>query len=147
MGLAESGGETRDYAGGEVVFEEGSVGEYLYVVVSGGVSVRKSGDLVSTVIAEFGPHDMFGELALVDSKPHSARATAVGRTRLRLFDRYTFKDALLDDPELALAVISSLAERLRDTTDKLQRIATQHVLDRAEMALVEKAVLATDASS
>jgi len=43
-------------------------------------------------------------------------------------------------------VIASLASRLRTTSERLQQIATQHVLDRAEMALVQKAVLETEVS-
>lgn len=144
MGLAENAGEIREYTDGDVIFDEGTPGDFLYIVIAGAVEVRKHGDIVDTVLAEFGPGDMFGELALVDSKPHSARATASGPTALRLFDRDSFAAALADDPELALGVIGSLAVRLRDTTDKLQSIATQHVLDRAEAILVQKAVLESD---
>jgi len=43
-------------------------------------------------------------------------------------------------------VIASLASRLRTTSERFQQIATQHVLGRAEMALVQKAVLETEVS-
>ncbi len=144
MHLSEQAGEIREYEDGEVVFEQGTPGEHLYIVVEGGIGIRRRSDLVATVLAEFGPGDMFGEISLVDRKPHSAQATAVGKTTLRLFDRDSFVEALADDPELALGVIGTLVERLRDTTDKLQSIATQHVLDRTEMILVQKAIIATD---
>ena len=144
MAFEDSAGETRVFRDGETVFEEGSQGEHMYVVLEGAVCIRKEGDLVKTVLCEIGPGQMFGELALVERKPHSASAIAVGDARLLLHDRQTFLNALLDDPELALEVIGSLASRLRDTTDKLQKIATQHVLDRTEMALVERAIFESD---
>jgi CRP-like cAMP-binding protein len=144
MALEDSTGDVRCYQDGEIIFREGSQGEHMYIVMEGAVRIRKEGDLVNTVLGEFGPGQMFGELALVEKKPHSATAIAAGSTRVLVHDRATFLTALLEDPELALEVIGSLAGRLRDTTDKLQRIATQHVLDRTEMALVERAVLDSD---
>jgi CRP-like cAMP-binding protein len=144
MSLMESAGQVRTFADGELVFSEGSTGEHMYVVLEGAVRIRKEGGLVNTVLGEFGPGQMFGELALVEKKPHSATAIASGPTKVLMHDRETFQGALLEDPEVALEVIWSLAARLRDTTEKLQMIATQHVLDRAEMALVQKAVLESD---
>jgi len=63
-----------------------------------------------------------------------------------LLRRETFLASLREDPEFSLRVIASLASRLRTTSERLQQIATQHVLDRAEMALVQKAVLETEVS-
>jgi CRP-like cAMP-binding protein len=140
----DGAGDILEYEDGDEVFSEGSPGDCLYIVESGAVAVRKQGEVVSTVIAEFGPGEMFGEMALVDSRPHSAAARAIGDTRVRILDRDAFLDALEHDPELALRVIESLALRLRDTTEKLQQIATQHVLDRTEIMLVQKAVLESD---
>jgi CRP/FNR family cyclic AMP-dependent transcriptional regulator len=144
MDLDSASGIVREYADGETIFEEGSEGALLYEVVEGGVAIRRRGDLFTSVIAEFGPGEIFGEMALFDARPHSADASAAGATVLRLFDRETFLSALDHDPDLALRVILSLSNRLRDTTEKLQQIATQHILDRAEMALVQKAVLESD---
>jgi CRP-like cAMP-binding protein len=145
--LEAGSGVVRQYEDGDIVFEEGTGGEHLYVVLEGGVAIRKRGGLFTSVIAEFGAGEIFGEMALFESRPHSASATAVGLTTIALYDRDTFIDALTEDPELALRVIGSLSSRLRDTTEKLQQIATQHILDRAEMALVQKAVLESELSS
>lgn len=144
MVLEAGSGIVRQYEDGEIVFDEGSAGESLYVVLQGGIAIRKHGDLFTSVIAEFGEGEIFGEMALFESRPHSASATAVGLTMVALYDRGTFIAALAEDPELALRVIGSLSARLRDTTEKLQLIATQHILDRTEMALVQRAVLESD---
>jgi CRP/FNR family transcriptional regulator len=147
VALDADSGTVRQYEDGEVVFDEGSAGDSLYVVLQGGIAIRKRGDLFTSVIAEFGEGEIFGEMALFESRPHSASATAVGLTSLALYDRDTFVGALSHDPELALRVIESLSLRLRVTTERLQQIATQHILDRTEMALVQRAVLESDLSS
>jgi CRP/FNR family cyclic AMP-dependent transcriptional regulator len=144
MPLHEGTGVVREYDDGDVVFREGDVGEHLFVVMDGGICIRKGAGPVVAVLAEFGPGEMFGEQALVDSRVHSATATAVGETTLAVYDRETFLASLREDPEFSLRVIASLASRLRTTSDRLQQIATQHVLDRAEMALVQRAVLETE---
>ncbi len=144
MTSLEDLGELRDFGDGEVVFDEGTSGRCLYTVVSGAVSIRKTGDVVATVLTEVGPGELLGEMSLVENKPHSATAIAIGPTTLAFMDRDTFLSALRQNPEIALRVMSSLAGRLRDTTDKLQQIATLHVLDRTELALIQKAILESD---
>lgn len=141
MDFSEVGGELRTFQDGEPVFEEGQEGHYLYVVKTGGVRIRKDGELFATVLAECGPGDMFGELAMIDGRPHSASALAVGETELALYDRSTFDDALRADPDFAGRMIESLADRLRNTTEQLQNVCGQYVRDRTEMALIQKAVL------
>jgi CRP-like cAMP-binding protein len=141
MDLSDVGGELRSYDDGEVVFNEGEEGKYLYIVLSGMVRIRKEGDLFATVLAECGPGDMFGELAMIDCRPHSAAAVAQGETELALYDRETLIRALREDPDFSLHMIESLAERLRATTEQLQSVCGQYVRDRTEMALIQKAVL------
>lgn len=141
MELSEVGGELRRYSDGDVIFEEGDTGHYLYIVVSGRVRIKKEGDLFATVLAECGPGDMFGELSMIDNRPHSASAVAEGETELAVYDRETFVRALKEDPDFALRMIESLAGRLRSTTEQLQNVCTQYVRDRTEMALIQRAVL------
>lgn len=146
MTFSDDGGELRTYYDGEVIIAEGTEGQHLYVVLSGAVRIRKSGDLVATVMAELSPGEMFGEQALIDRKPHFASAYAVGDTSLALYDRGTFLAALREDPELAMRVLESLSNRLRTTTERLQQVCTLHVLDRTELALTQKAILESELS-
>ena len=141
MEFQDVGGELRAYEDGDIVFEEGEEGGHLYIVVSGHVRIRKEGDLFATVLAECSPGDMFGELAMIDCHPHSASAVADGATELALYDRETFLRALREDPGFSVRMIESLAERLRGTTEQLQKVCAEYVRDRTEMALIQKAVL------
>ncbi|MBA4370115.1 MAG: hypothetical protein C0418_00860 [Coriobacteriaceae bacterium] len=146
VAFEETEGFTRTYEDGETIFLEGEQGAYLFIVVSGRVRIAKGGELVSTVLGELGPGTMFGEQALIDSRPHSATASAVGITEVAVYDKETFLETLCLDPELALRVIDSLSTRLRSTTEALQKICEQYVLDRTELALTQKAILESELS-
>ncbi len=141
MRFDTEGGSVVRYADGDTVFNEGDEGLYLYAIISGGVRIRKEGALVATVVAELGPGEMFGESAIIEQRPRSATALAAGDTELACYDKTAFLDALSEDPELALRAMSALIGRLRITTERLQDLATQHVLDKAEMVLTERAIL------
>jgi len=146
MRLESDGGSVIQFEDRDTVFAEGDEGLYLYIIVSGKVCIRKEGDLVATTVAELGPGEMFGESAIIERRPRSATAEAIGRTELACYDRDAFLAALSEDPELALRAMSALIERLRLTTERLQSLATLHVLDRAEMALTERAILESELS-
>ena len=146
MSMLDSAGSIAHFSDGDRVFGEGDPSECVYVVSSGGVRIRKEGEPVATVVAEFGPGELFGESGLVEGRVRSASATAIGETELACYDRETFLQALRTDPELAERVIGLLAERLRVTTDRLHRLATQHVLERTDIALTEKAILESELS-
>ena len=146
MRFDTDGGSVVRYTDGDTVFCEGDEGLYLYAIISGGVRIRKEGSLVTTVVAELGPGEMFGESAIIEHRPRSATALAVGDTELACYDKAAFLDALSEDPELALRAMSALIGRLRTTTERLRDLATQHVLDKVEMALTERAILQNELS-
>lgn len=146
MESLDSGGTIRRFADGETIFLEGEEGYHLHIVVSGAVRIRKHGELVSTTLGELGPGTMFGEQALVDERPHSATAEAVGPTEVALYDKATFLDRLREDPALALRVIESMSARLRSTTEALHRVCEEYVLGRTELALTEQALLDAELS-
>src|SRR5258708_1092789 len=85
----------RTYRAGEVVFVEGDTGRALFVRGSGKVEVSRVGrDGVPRVLYTLVPGEFFGEMALLESLPRSATATATESSRLHLLYR-TKLDALL----------------------------------------------------
>lgn len=67
---------TRHFRAGDLIFSEGDQGNYAYIVEEGQVEIwtELQGDRRSLNILQ--PGSLFGELALVDSKPRSASASA-----------------------------------------------------------------------
>ena len=62
---------------GQVIFEDKSHGDTLYIVKSGRVQVSKIlDDGQEHVIAELGPDEFFGEMALLDEQQRSAQVAA-----------------------------------------------------------------------
>jgi CRP/FNR family transcriptional regulator, cyclic AMP receptor protein len=65
------------YAAGQTVFEEGELGDSLYVIAQGEVEVvRRGADGTPKVIAVLGPPEFFGEMSLIDKEYRSATVKA-----------------------------------------------------------------------
>lgn len=65
------------YSAGQVIFEEGELGDSLYVIVSGEVEVlRRDASGEQKAITVLGPPEFFGEMSLIDKEYRSATARA-----------------------------------------------------------------------
>lgn len=103
------------YPDGASLFEMGDPGEVMYVVRTGSVALSVGDRLLETV----GPGGAFGEMALIDGSPRSANAVCVGRTELVPIGLERFKFLVQAAPEFSLAVMKTMAERLRARTSEL----------------------------
>lgn len=106
----------RRYLPGEIVFDQGEEGQALYVIISGQISICHPGQ-ADQPIAELGPGNFFGELALLDDAPRSAQARAAAETELAVFFRGDF-ERLMDSharivSRIALQLARTLGQRLR----------------------------------
>ncbi|TVR68962.1 MAG: GHKL domain-containing protein [Spirochaetaceae bacterium] len=107
-----------EYQAGEVVFQEGSRGDRLYIVLTGLVQVWKNhGSPDASLLSEYGPGRLFGEMALVDRLPRSATALAMQHTELLYLDRQDFHGLVTRYPELAMSVMRSLSAIVRESND------------------------------
>jgi len=107
---------TRTYRRGEVIFHKDDPGSMLYILKSGQVKITTSspeGEEVILAILKEG--DFFGELSLLDGKPRSASATAMEDTTALTLDRRDLIDSIFQNPELAINILTSISERLRQT--------------------------------
>jgi CRP-like cAMP-binding protein len=99
---------------GTVIVNEGTTGHEFYLVLDGRAAVRRGGRKV----AELGPGQYFGELALLDRGPRSATVVADGDVELVVIGQREFF-ALLDEvPPIAHKLLVSMAARLRDADTK-----------------------------
>ena len=110
----ESRMRRRDYAPQQVIVREGGPGDAAFLVVSGLVAVRHKDPAsgVEFLLAELGPGQMFGEMALITGKPRGASVTAIEATSCAVLEREDFERALRMYPEVALALARAMAERL-----------------------------------
>ncbi len=111
---------------GEIIFEEGEEGGSLYVVLSGDVEVTKAGKR----IAQGGPGEYFGEMALIEKKERSATLCALGSAVVLEIQEAQYLGYIAKNPQGLLALLRTLSDRSRHDLDtlaeehrKLQRYA------------------------
>jgi CRP-like cAMP-binding protein len=97
---------------GETVFCEGDAAEQMYVVIEGELSITKRGVVLETVTEG----DSFGEMALIESAPRSATVTAVTESRVAEISRARFEHLIAEQPDFAVRIMRSMADRLRRQT-------------------------------
>jgi CRP-like cAMP-binding protein len=100
---------------GAVVFEEGSEGDYMYVLIEGKIRISLHNEAIAMVV----PGEIVGEMALLNSDARSATATAITDCRLAPIDLHSFKLLIQHTPDFALHVMNVLADRLRLANETL----------------------------
>jgi hypothetical protein len=76
--LAGAGAPVRDFNAGDVIFNQGDAATELFVVRSGKVEIRLGNRLLETVP----DRGIFGEMALIDAAPRSAKVVAATDVKL-----------------------------------------------------------------
>jgi CRP-like cAMP-binding protein len=102
---------------GHTVFREGDAGDTMFVVLEGAVEVSHDGRVIETI----GAGQIIGELALIDTGPRSASATAVAPSRLVSVGKKEFTFLVQEHPTFALQVMAVMAERLRRANDRVSQ--------------------------
>lgn len=122
--LAELAQERR-LAAGEVVFEEGQLGDSLFVIARGEVEVLGRDASAPHPLAVLGPPEFFGEMSLIDREYRSATLRA--RTDAELLQLTTqglarFREAHRDGfTFIVINIARSLSARLREANARLAR--------------------------
>ena len=116
--------ETREYAAGTILFHKDEPGEEMFIVHEGSVAIfEPSADRVGEErpLRIFRGGETFGEMALIDLQPRTLSARALQPTRTLVLQGNDFR-RLLQDQSMALAVMASLNDRIRYTTDFLNEV-------------------------
>ncbi|MEX2204058.1 MAG: HEAT repeat domain-containing protein [Actinomycetota bacterium] len=103
--------EERTYADADVIAGEGELGDELHLVISGTVAVLR-GDASDAPVARRGAGDVVGEMSLFTRAPRIASLVAEGDVRTLRIGHREFETMVRERPEVALAVMRVLAERL-----------------------------------
>jgi len=117
--------KTRQLAQGEILFNLGDVGDELFIVQSGRIAIftpsqDKPGE--EQPIRIFEPGETVGEMALIDNHPRSLSGRSLEPTQLLVLTRQDFHRLLRAHPDMAVAVMASLSERIRYTTEFLNEV-------------------------
>ena len=99
---------------GAIIFEEGSTGRELFVVLDGKIDIVKITGTTKTLIVTLGKGEFFGEMAVIDGSARSATAIAAApNTRVMRINHARFVYLVSQQPAFALMVMDALSKRLR----------------------------------
>lgn len=103
----------RGFAAGDSIITEGREGgRGFYLLLSGSAEARKG----ETLLAEFGPGDYFGEMALLlEDTPRTAAVVATSDTTCLVITQWDLRALIKGHPEIGVKMMAELARRLRDT--------------------------------
>jgi CRP/FNR family transcriptional regulator, cyclic AMP receptor protein len=119
--LARSG-EIESYNPNEPIVVEGTLGDALFLILSGQVAVHRT----SQTFATLGGMDFFGEMSLVEPAPRSASVTAMSATFVFRLPHDALRALIVEDPRAAsvllVQVVKTLSERLRKANSLLSSV-------------------------
>lgn len=111
--------ESLTYREGELIFDQGEDGDSAFVVIEGAAKVTVDIDGEKVDVAEIGPKQIFGEMAVLCDMPRTAAISAKSDLSVLRIERDPFLKLLREFPEVSLKVMRFLARRLENTTHDL----------------------------
>ena len=99
---------------GQAIVERGDAGDAMYIVLDGAAEVDVGGRF-----HRLGRGDFFGEMAVLAGKPREATVKAVERVEALRIPADGFQAFLNANPQVAVGMLKSLVERLREVQDRL----------------------------
>jgi CRP/FNR family cyclic AMP-dependent transcriptional regulator len=126
----------RQFEAGEVVFREGDASDTCYVVREGRArAIRAHRDGRAITLANFGPGDIFGELALFEDERRSATVEAIEATTVVAVLGPDMRRLMSEHAEISARLVIALGRRLRETNERLTRQSFQTVQSRVAVVL------------
>ncbi|PYJ67885.1 MAG: hypothetical protein DME76_14225 [Verrucomicrobia bacterium] len=134
--------DSLDCKAGAFLFRTGEEGDAMYLIERGKVRICvRARDGHEVTLTELGRGDFFGEMALLDGQRRSADAVVVEDATLAVLSREHFLSFMRGSPDVALEMLTALANRLRHTDELLRHTATRNVNveEAARLTLADRA--------
>ncbi|MEA2228475.1 MAG: family transcriptional regulator, cyclic receptor protein [Solirubrobacteraceae bacterium] len=126
----------RRFAAQQVIFREGDNSDTCYVVRHGHArAVREHPDGRTITLAQFGPGDIFGELAMFDDERRSATVETLDPVEAVAVAGSDMRRLLREHPDIAVKLVIALGRRLREANERLARQSFQTVQSRVAVVL------------
>lgn len=112
--LMASLAKERQLAPGEVLFEQGDIGDTLYTILSGSLEfsmISSDGRKMTLDVMRKGA--VFGEIALFDPGERTATVTAVEKSKVWAIRNADVLQALKSNPDLGLEMVQLAGKRMR----------------------------------
>jgi len=123
-----------------VILFEHETGSALFVIIEGKVKVsRVSDDGKEVILTILGDSDFFGEMAILDGLARSANVTAMEDSELFLIQRSDFLDLLHSHPEVSVALLQELTQRLRSADMKIKSLSLKDAEGKVATVILQLA--------
>ena len=123
---------------GSAIMRAGDPTDSLYIVVSGRLKVMMGeADGKEVILSILGPGEFFGEMGLVDDGPRSATVIAIEPCELLAVSKRAFKKCLVENVEVAMAVLRVVVRRLREADRRIGNLAMLDVIGRVARLLLD----------
>jgi CRP/FNR family transcriptional regulator, cyclic AMP receptor protein len=123
-----------------VVLFEHETGTALFVIVDGKVKVsRVSDDGKEVILTILGESDFFGEMAILDGLSRSANVTAMEDSELFIIQRSEFLELLNVHPEVSIALLQELTQRLRSADMKIKSLSLKDAEGKVATVILQLA--------
>jgi CRP/FNR family transcriptional regulator len=121
----------KEYRKGQLIFADGDEGNGFYVVISGRVKVYKvSPDGKEQILHVFGPGAPFAEVPVFSGAPYPANAEPIEKSRLFFFPKKAFVSLIQENPSLAMNMLASLSQRLKQFSQLVEALSLKEVPGR-----------------
>ena len=134
--------ESLDCKAGAFLCRAGDEGNAMYIIERGKVRICvHTVDGREVTLTELDRGDFFGDMALLDGQRRSADARVAEDARLAVLSRDHFLSFMRSNPNVALEMLTALANRLRRTDELLRHAATRNVNveEAAQRTLADRA--------
>ena len=108
------------YETDQVLFNQGDVGDAVYIIVEGAASVLVDTPDGPLEVATLGRNDFVGETAILCDVPRTATVKAADKTVTLRISKDLFFRLVAEFPEMSVEIMRELAARLEQTTKQLR---------------------------
>ncbi|MDP4116134.1 MAG: Crp/Fnr family transcriptional regulator [Bacteroidota bacterium] len=122
-----------------ILFEEES-GSALFIIMEGKVKVsRVSSDGREVILTILNDSDFFGEMSILDGAVRSASITAMEDTEIFIIQRNDFLDLLQNHPDISIALLQELTQRLRAADTKIKSLSLKDAEGKVATVILQLA--------
>jgi uncharacterized membrane protein YdbT with pleckstrin-like domain len=120
--------ELVEYDEDQIIFNEGDVAEYFYVVYQGKVKISRSDPVEEQLWGMFGVGEYFGEQAMLLKQPRSANAVVVDPVILFQISNEVFLQLIDNFPELRADLVAVIESRELSRRIKFEWLGKEEVI-------------------
>ena len=117
----------REYARGDVVWNEGDAAEALTILIRGRVKIVRHAEAGDVILELFGPGEPVGAIAVYNYMPYPASAVCMERVTVLVIPRREFFELLDRNPEFARAIIREQTKLVVALMRKVEEMRGQRV--------------------